>query len=230
MGNLQMLLGGRFRSQDRSVFRNLTGSRVVRLWCTPLLCILSVGDGFTASIRGVVTELATASPLSVGAVTLVRTDDRDISLKSAKLAPDGHYLLSRVSPGAYEIICRVDGFAVAFEEVAILTHHDQVWIDFALMKAAIIQGTVVFPGGVPTAGARIEVVYLSAREPALEFADHGESLTDSAGQFHLAVRPDGLFKIQVWFGEQLLYESKTLSLSDSQDISGIQLTIPWTPR
>ncbi len=176
----------------------------MRAWFIEALLALILGSGAAsgATVSGLLFDSRTGAPVSLGAATLVRADGKELLLKSAKVGFDGSSVLSGVSPGLYQLVIRADAYAAETAEV-VITEADEGWeMDFGLRRMAAVRGRVVASDGTPVGGIGVYVRYLppEERRPLLEFASRVAAVTNLQGEFHLPVRPDVAFELEISAG------------------------------
>lgn len=171
---------------------------------TPPICVLATllvfCAGFAAQAQetglwGTLKDAESLEPLT-GHVSIVHAARPNIQFFHAQASLFGMYELNGLPPGEKILIARAEGYGFAWKQVTLEPGEILSGVDFALEKAARLEGQVVDPQGLPVAGATVRLAYKDMPPVVFDYQSP-EAKTDPQGVFRIRnVTPTRDFYLQ----------------------------------
>jgi len=147
------------------------------------LSVTASANAQEAELWGWVIAAETNQPL-VADVSIIHPAPPHVQFFHARTNLTGAYEMKGLPPGEKIVIARADGYGFAWKQVVLEPGVVTGPVDFALEKAATLEGQVVDDQGAPLAGATVRLAYKDL--PAVTFDwQTGEVETDAEGNFRI---------------------------------------------
>lgn len=198
------------------------------IWVVATLLIFCAGLAAQAQETGLWGTLKDAESLEplTGHVSIVHAARPNIQFFHAQASLLGMYEMNGLPPGEKIVIARAEGYGFAWKQVTLQPGEILSGVDFALEKAATLQGQVGDPQGLPVAGATVRLAYKDM-PPVIFDYQYAEAKTDPSGVFRIRnVTPNRGFYLEVAHPRFRLRLSNTpLRAQPAQALQAAPLTL-----
>lgn len=159
-------------------------ARILSLAVFALLSAYTPANAQDAAIWGWVIEAQTLKPL-VGEVSIIHLNRVHTQFFHVRTNATGAYEMKDLPAGEKIVIARAEGYGFAWQRVVLVPGQALGPIEFALERAATLEGQVVDEQGLPLAGATVRLAFKDM--PPVVFGwQTGEVETDATGNFRIA--------------------------------------------